>query len=118
MESRYLDNLIGEYPAEVSVYESRSPLRSAFEIKCPLLILQGTEDKVVPPDQAVLMYEAVRQNQVPVGLMMFEGEGHGWRKAETICTALNAELNFYGIVFGFTPDVHQDVPIEYPANYF
>lgn len=115
-ESRYLDNLIGAYPQEEGLYAERSPVRHADSIKCPLLIMQGTEDKVVPPDQAVEMNDALVASGVPVGLVLFAGEGHGWRRADTIQRAMDLEINFYGQIFGFTPDVVCEVPIVFPVD--
>ncbi len=110
-ESRYMDNLVGAYPESKSVYESRCPVRFVHNIKCPILFLHGKEDPVCPPNQATDMYAKLVQNSVPSCLILFDGEGHGWRKADTICSALNAELNFYGRVFGFNPDNCVDLDI-------
>jgi len=110
-ESRYLDNLVGPYPEAKQTFEDRSAMRHASNISCPILLLQGVEDKVVLPNQATMMYEAVTAKNIPAAIVMFEGEGHGWRQAETIQQALNLELNFYGLIFGFTPDVVVSVPI-------
>lgn len=102
-ESRYLDRLVGPYPKAKDIYVARSPINFAEKIKCPVLFLQGDEDKVVPPSQSVSMVNALRKNGVPVAYIEFAGEQHGWRKAETIKRALDAELYFYGQIFGFTP---------------
>jgi dipeptidyl aminopeptidase/acylaminoacyl peptidase len=102
-ESRYLDSLIGPWPEAEATYRERSPLFHADEIRVPLLVLQGLEDEVVPPNQAELIVEALRRNGIPVTYLAFEGEQHGFRKAETISAATEAELAFYGEVFGFTP---------------
>ena len=100
-ESRYLDSLIGPYPAEKALYESRSPINHADEINCPVIFLQGLDDKVVPPSQAEMMIEVLLKNGVKVAYLPFEGEGHGFRKSDTIIEAFAAELWFYGEVFGF-----------------
>jgi dipeptidyl aminopeptidase/acylaminoacyl peptidase len=112
-ESRYLDGLIGPWPQAESVYRERSPLFHAERIRCPVLLLQGLEDAVVPPAQAEQMVEALRARDVPHAYVPFAGEQHGFRRAETIMSALQAELSFYGQVFGFTPagDVPR-LPIE------
>jgi dipeptidyl aminopeptidase/acylaminoacyl peptidase len=102
-ESRYLDSLIGPYPARRDLYEARSPIHFVERLSCPLIFFQGLEDRVVPPDQSRIMADAVRAKGLPVALLTFEGEQHGFRKAETIVRCLEAELSFYGSVFGFTP---------------
>ncbi len=100
-ESRYLDNLIGPYPARRDLYIERSPIYSAERLSCPVIFFQGLEDKVVPPNQAERMVEALRRKGVPVAYVPFEGEQHGFRQAANIKRALDAELYFYSRVFGF-----------------
>jgi dipeptidyl aminopeptidase/acylaminoacyl peptidase len=107
-ESRYLDRLIGPWPDAKAVYEARSPLRHLDGFDCPVLFLQGADDKVVPPNQAEMMVDALRDKGLPVAYLLFEGEGHGFRAAEAIQAALHAELSFYGQIFGFTPA--DDIP--------
>src|SRR5262249_12792858 len=102
-ESRYLEGLVGPYPAEHELYRSRSPIHSVGTMECPLLLFQGLEDRVVPPDQAIEMAKAVRAKGLPVALVTFDGEQHGFRQAATIVRCLEIELFFYGSVFGFTP---------------
>jgi len=102
-ESRYLDGLIGPYPDAKDVYRARSPIRSADRLSCPLIFFQGLEDRVVPPEQSEIMAEAVRRKGLPVALLTFEGEQHGFRRAESIGRCLEAELAFYGSIFGFEP---------------
>jgi dipeptidyl aminopeptidase/acylaminoacyl peptidase len=102
-ESRYLDGLIGPYPAARDVYRARSPINFVERLASPLLLFQGLQDPVVPPDQAQAMAEAVRAQGLPVALITFDGEQHGFRKAATIARCLEIELFFYGAVFGFTP---------------
>ena len=102
-ESRYLDSLIGPYPEQKDLYLERSPISSASLITSPVLFLQGLEDKVVPPSQAEMMIDSLKKNNVQVAYLPFEGEAHGFRKAETIAVAFAAELWFYGRVFGFEP---------------
>jgi dipeptidyl aminopeptidase/acylaminoacyl peptidase len=102
-ESRYLESLIGPYPAERETYRARSPIHFVDRLSCPLVFFQGLEDKVVPPNQSQIMADAVRAKGLPVALLTFENEQHGFRKAETIIRCLEAELFFYGAVFGFTP---------------
>jgi dipeptidyl aminopeptidase/acylaminoacyl peptidase len=102
-ESRYSHSLIGPYPAARDVYRERSPIHFVDRLACPLILLQGLEDKVVPPNQSEMMAEALRAKGLPVAYLAFEGEQHGFRKAATIIRSLEAELYFYGAVFGFTP---------------
>jgi dipeptidyl aminopeptidase/acylaminoacyl peptidase len=102
-ESRYMDSLVGPYPAMLSVYRDRSPIHHVGRLNCALILLQGLEDKVVPPNQSAMMAEAVRKKGLPVAYVTFAGEQHGFRKAENIVRALESELYFYGKVFGFTP---------------
>ena len=102
-ESRYLDSLIGPYPAAKAVYESRSPLNHLDGFKVPLIVLQGADDPVVPPNQSQKIVDALRKRKVPVAYLLFPGESHGFRKPENTTRALQAELAFYGEVFGFKP---------------
>ena len=102
-ESRYLDGLIGSYPDRKDIYMERSPIHHLEGFTRPLILFQGSEDTVVPPDQAETLYEAMAARGLPVALMVFAGEGHGFRRAENIRRALEGELDFYGQVFGFTP---------------
>jgi dipeptidyl aminopeptidase/acylaminoacyl peptidase len=112
-ESRYLDGLIGPYPEAKELYQKRSPIHYADELSCPVILLQGLEDKVVPPSQAERMVEALRSKGLPFAYIAFEGEQHGFLKAESIQRALEAELYFYSRVFGFTlADQIEPVPIE------
>ena len=112
-ESRYLDNLVGAYPAQRDLYLARSPLHHAHQINCPLLLFQGLEDKVVPANQAERMFEAVKHREVPVAYLAYEGEQHGFRRAENIKRTLDAELYFYSQVFHFPlPDPIEPVTIE------
>ncbi len=96
-ESRYLDSLIGPYPARQDLYEARSPLQHAARISVPVIFFQGDEDRVVPPNQTELMVDALRAKGIPVGYFLFAGEQHGFSKAETIKRALDAELYFYAV---------------------
>ncbi len=112
-ESRYFDSLLGPYPARRDVYRARSPIHFVERLSCPLILFQGLEDKVVPPSQSRTMADAVRAKGLPVAFLTFEGEQHGFRKAETISRCLEAELFFYGAVFHFTPaDAISPVPID------
>jgi len=102
-ESRYLDTMIGPYPAARDLYYERSPIHFIDRLSCALILFQGLEDKVVPPDQSERMADAVRAKGLPVAYIAFEGEQHGFRRAETIIRCLEAELSFYGAVFRFAP---------------
>ena len=94
-ESRYLDWLIGPYPQEEELYRERSPLTHADKLDCPVIFFQGAEDRVVPPNQTEMMVEALRRRGIPCGYLLFAGEQHGFRRAENIKRALDAELYFY-----------------------
>jgi len=110
-ESRYLDGLVGPYSERRDLYVARSPLHHAEKLSCPVIFLQGLEDKVVLPNQAERMVEALRNKGIPVAYLPFEGEQHGFRKSENIQRALEAEAYFYSRVFGF--DLADDVePVE------
>jgi dipeptidyl aminopeptidase/acylaminoacyl peptidase len=102
-ESRYLDGLIGPLPQADALYIERSPIHHIDRLACPLIFFQGLDDKTVPPNQAETMVEAVAARGLPVAYYAFEGEGHGFRQAETLRRVLDLELGFYGRVFGFTP---------------
>ncbi|GAC1517128.1 MAG: S9 family peptidase [Acidimicrobiales bacterium] len=102
-ESRYLDGLIGPYPEAADEYRRRSPIHYADQITCPVIVFQGLEDKVVPPEQSEVIVSALRRSGVPVAYLTFEGEQHGFRRAETIMAVARAELAFYGRVLGFRP---------------
>ena len=100
-ESRYLDGLIGPYPQRLDLYQERSPIHFADRLSCPLILFQGLEDKIVPPDQAERMFDAVKAKGIPTAYLAFEGEQHGFRRAENIKRTLEGELYFYSRVFGF-----------------
>lgn len=103
-ESRYLDSLIGAFPQQKALYESRSPINHADSINCPVIFLQGLDDKVVPPSQAEMMIDVLLKKGLKVAYLPFEGEGHGFRQSNSIIEAFAAELWFYGEVFGFGAD--------------
>lgn len=102
-ESRYLERLIGPYPARRDLYVARSPLHHIQNVKAPVIFFQGDEDAIVPPNQAQLMFEAVRAREIPTAYLLYPGEQHGFRKAEHIQRTLEARLTFYGRVFGAPP---------------
>ena len=112
-ESRYLDRMVGPYPEKKDLYIERSPIHFTERLACPVIFFQGLEDKAVPPNQAELMVEALRVKGVPVAYLPFEGEQHGFRRAENISRALESELYFYSRIFGFEPaDAIEPVEIE------
>jgi dipeptidyl aminopeptidase/acylaminoacyl peptidase len=112
-EARYVDGLVGRYPDERAIYAKRSPFHHLDRHSAPILLLQGTEDRVVPPTQAEMLVEAARKKHLPVALIMFEGEGHGFRRAETIRVAAEAQIYFFGRIFGFEPaDRVPPIPID------
>jgi dipeptidyl aminopeptidase/acylaminoacyl peptidase len=102
-ESRYLDSLVGPLPAAEAVYRERAPLSHVDDLSCPVLLLQGADDPVVPRSQAEAFAEALRRKGLPHALVVFPGEQHGFRRAENVIASLEAELSFYGQVWGFDP---------------
>jgi len=100
-ESRYLDGLLGPYPKRRDIYFERSPINFSDRLSCPVIFFQGLEDKVVPPDQAEKMVDAIKSKGIPVAYVPFPGEQHGFRQAQNIKRSLDAELYFYSRVFGF-----------------
>lgn len=112
-ESRYLFSLIGKYPEQKALYDERSPINYLNNLACPLILFQGDEDKIVPPAQSQMMFEAARARELPVAYLLFEGEQHGFRKAQNIKRSLEAELYFYSKTFGFElADEIEPVQIE------
>jgi dipeptidyl aminopeptidase/acylaminoacyl peptidase len=112
-ESRYDQHLIGPYPERRDVYWARSPIHFIDRLRTPLILFQGLEDKIVPPNQAEMMFEAARAKGIPVAYLAYPGEQHGFRRAENIKRTLEAELFFYSKVFKFTPaDPVEAVEIE------
>jgi dipeptidyl aminopeptidase/acylaminoacyl peptidase len=112
-ESRYLDKLIGPYPERKDMYDARSPIRHAEGLSCPIIFFQGLEDRVVPPRQAEMMVAILKDKKLPVTYITFEKEQHGFRMAQNIKRALDAEFYFYCRIFGFEPaDEIEPVEIE------
>jgi dipeptidyl aminopeptidase/acylaminoacyl peptidase len=112
-ESKYLQILVGTYPKEREVYRRRSAINYLDDISAPVIFFQGLEDKVVPPDQAEAMFQALKKKGLPTAYLPFEGEQHGFRQAKNIIRSLEAELYFYSRVFGFNPaDKVEPVKIE------
>lgn len=114
-ESRYLDGLVGPWPEAEAVYIERSPLTHVERFSTPLIVLQGDEDAIVPPNQSEMIVDALRKRGVPVAYLLFAGEQHGFRQAANIRRALDAELAFYSRVFGFAlppEEGIEPVPVE------
>jgi len=111
-EARYLDGLIGPLPEAEEIYLERSPLSHADGFTVPVLLLQGADDAVVPPAQSEAIRDALRANGVPHAYVLYPGEGHGFRKAETIVHSLESELAFLGQVFGFAPPGIPPLPLS------
>ncbi|MDN3507071.1 MAG: prolyl oligopeptidase family serine peptidase [Simkaniaceae bacterium] len=112
-EAKYTDILVAPFPEEVEVIRERSPVHSADQISSPVLLLQGDQDKVVPPNQSQTIYDALRKNNIPVGMLLFEGEGHGFRRADSIKRSLDAELYFYSEILGIElPEPFDEPPVE------
>ena len=101
-ESHYGETMVGPYPERADVYRDRSAIHFADKMRCPVILFQGAEDKIVPPNQAEEMVEALRAKQVPVAYFLFEGEQHGFRRADNIKRALDAELYFYATLLFHT----------------
>ena len=112
-ESKYSDGLVGPYPDRRDLYIERSPIHFTDKLSCPVIFFQGLEDKVVPPNQAEMMVAALRKKGLPVAYVPFEGEQHGFRRAENIKRSLDGEMYFYSRVFGFElADEIEPVKIE------
>ena len=112
-EARYMDSLVGLYPEEAEVYEARSPIHFVDDFDAPMIVLQGSEDVVVPPNQAEMIVAALEQRSIPVAYLLFEGEQHGFRQADNIVAALEAELSFFAQILEFNlADSIPPVPIR------
>ena len=107
-ESRYIDGLIGPLPEARALYDERAPLNNVDGLSCPVLLLQGLDDPIVPPAQAELFRDALVAKGLPHAYRPYEGESHGFRRRETIIDALESSLSFYGQIMGFEP---ADVPV-------
>ncbi len=110
-ESRYLDGLIGPLPEAAALYAERAPVGHVNAATCPVLLLQGLDDPVVPPAQAESIAADLAAHGIPYAYIAFEGEAHGFRKAENIVASLEAELSFYGQIMGFIPPGVRPVPL-------
>ena len=110
-ESRYLDGLIGPLPESGALYAQRAPVGHVSDLTCPILLLQGLDDPIVPPSQSESIATELSARGIPYALITFAGESHGFRKAESIVASLEAELSFYGQIMGFTPPGVPPVPL-------
>ena len=112
-ESRYLDRLVGPYPECLEMYRERSPIHFPDRLECPVAFFQGLKDKVVPPNQAERMVDALRKKGIPVAYVTFPGEGHGFRSAKAIRAAIDGELTFYCQILGIErEDLEEEIEIE------
>ncbi|WP_218221765.1 prolyl oligopeptidase family serine peptidase [Nesterenkonia sp. Act20] len=103
-ESRYLDGLVGPYPEAAEIYRERAPLNHVDSLQTPVLLLQGDEDPIVPPNQAEMFRDAMAAKSIPHAYLLFAGEQHGFRQAQNIITSFEAALSFYGQILGFEPE--------------
>jgi dipeptidyl aminopeptidase/acylaminoacyl peptidase len=110
-ESRYLDGLIGPLPECRALYAERAPVGHVNDLTCPILLLQGLDDPVVPPTQSESIAAELAAHGIPHAFLTFAGESHGFRKAESIVASLEAELSFYGQIMGFTPPGVPPLPL-------
>ena len=115
-ESQYLFGLVGPLPAALELYHSRSPLANVSQLSCPVLLLQGMKDPVVPPEQAELFRDAMVAKGIPHAYLTFADESHGFRQAESQIQSREAELSFYGQVFGFTPPGIPELKLWRPTS--
>lgn len=104
-ESQYMFSLVGPYPEAADLYEKRAPINHVSKISCPVLLLQGDEDKVVPPAQSQVVADALAARGIAHAYLLFPGEQHGFRQSHNIVTALESSLAFYAQIFGFDTDV-------------
>jgi dipeptidyl aminopeptidase/acylaminoacyl peptidase len=111
-ESRYLDGLIGPLPESNDLYTERAPVGHVTDATCPVLLLQGLDDPVVPPAQSESIAADLAAHGIPYAYLTFAGESHGFRKAESVEASLEAELSFYGQIMGFTPPGVPAVPLN------
>lgn len=116
-EARYLDSLVGPYPEQQALYRQRSPIHKVDQIHCPLLVFQGLQDKVVPPEQSEIIVEAAKKQGLPVAYVTYPDEGHGFRQANNICHQVEAELYFYQTVLALNPAEEKTPGVIVIANW-
>lgn len=111
-EAKYTDLLVGSYPEQEELIRKRSPINYINQIHAPILLLQGDQDKIVPPNQTLVIFEALKEKEIPVGMLIFEGEGHGFRNAPNIKKSLDAELYFYQKILHLPCKSFENPPVE------
>jgi len=112
-EAKYDEKLIGPYPEKKQIYFERSPINFIDNLSCPIILFQGEDDKIVPPNQSQMMFDALKKKKLPGAYLLFEKEGHGFRNAQNIQKAIDSELYFYSKIFGFDlPDDIEPIKIE------
>jgi dipeptidyl aminopeptidase/acylaminoacyl peptidase len=107
-ESHYTSTLLGASSRDDPIWAIRSPIKHVDQLSCPILLLQGEDDTVVLPHQAHVMFQAAQERGFDAEVIVFPGEGHGFRQASTIERAYQAILDFLGHTWGFTPDASSD----------
>ena len=115
-ESRYIDGLIGPLPEALDLYRTRAPVNNVDGLSCPVLLLQGLDDPIVPPSQAERFRDAMVEKGIPHAYLTYAGESHGFRKLETQVNARESELSFYGQVMGFTPPGIPELELWRPSS--
>jgi len=105
-ESHYLERLVGPYPERKDIYFERSPINFINKISCPIILFQGSDDKIVPKEQAERMFNLLKKKKIPTAYFLFEGESHGFKQGKNIKTALEAELYFYSKIFNININEH------------
>lgn len=115
-ESRYIDGLIGPLPEAIDLYRTRAPVNNVDGLSCPVLLLQGLDDPIVPPSQAERFRDAMVDKGIPHAYLTYAGESHGFRKLETQVNARESELSFYGQVMGFTPPGIPELELWRPSS--
>ncbi|MBY4127474.1 S9 family peptidase [Rhodococcus fascians] len=115
-ESRYIDGLIGPLPEAIDLYRTRAPVNNVDGLSCPVLLLQGLDDPIVPPSQAERFRDAMVKKGIPHAYLAYAGESHGFRKLETQVNARESELSFYGQVMGFTPPGIPELQLWRPSS--
>ncbi|MEE8601189.1 alpha/beta hydrolase family protein [Euzebya tangerina] len=115
-ESRYLDSMVGSWPQEEQVYIDRSPITHVDTLRTPMIVLQGDEDRVVPPSQSEVMVDAMAERGIAHAYLLFEGEQHGFRQPQNVARSLEARLAFYGRILGFDPADEIDLPEFVPGT--
>lgn len=112
-EKKYIDILVAPYPDSIDLIRQRSPITHVNKMSRPILLLQGEEDTIVPPKQSIVIFEALKKKRIPTGILLFKGEGHGFKRAENIKKSLDAQLFFYSEVLGMElPEPFDEPPVD------